>query len=62
MILCEKCKIDYDNPRRFFHHVLGDGLCDKHGRFSFSRLNLKELCSECAKEKNKCQVCGKKLK
>jgi hypothetical protein len=61
MVFCNKCEIKYESiyyPR----HILGDGECKKHGKFFFDTLKIKELCPECAKEKNICQICGKKLK
>ena len=54
MILCSECKPPFKN-------CMGDGNCRKHGRFAFYNDRLKERCGRCAKAKNICQVCGKKL-
>ena len=60
MYLCQKCKDT--KSERMFYHILGDGLCDKHGRFSYSIRSLKVKCYQCALEKNICQMCGNKVK
>jgi len=64
MHLCKKCeKEEKDNELSWlFNTVFGDGVCDKHGRFSFYRNNLKEHCYKCAVEKNICQICGEIVK
>ena len=41
---------------------MGDGSCEKHGRFAYYESGLKEKCWKCAKEKNICQRCGKEIK
>jgi hypothetical protein len=40
---------------------MGDGSCDKHGRFAYYEHGLKENCYKCAIEQNICQRCGKKM-
>jgi len=41
--------------------VLGDGNCEKHGSFAFQDDAPKILCIQCAKEENRCRVCGNNL-
>lgn len=57
MKLCAECKC---LPN--FSKVMGDGSCEKHGRFAYYESGLKEKCWKCAKEKNICQRCGKEIK
>jgi hypothetical protein len=58
MNLCNECK-KYIEKFAWLSQVMGDGYCDKHGRFPFYYEPLKEYCIECAMEQNICQRCGK---
>lgn len=52
---CPECKLLYTLQ------CMGDGSCDKHGRFAYYEHGLKENCYKCAIEQNICQRCGKKM-
>ena len=56
MYLCKEC-----SKHKIFNLCRGDGYCDKHGRFAFGNQYMKPLCSQCAREKDICQKCGKKV-
>jgi len=56
MYLCDGCR-----KKKILKTVRGDGKCEKHGRFAFYTNRLKEFCPACAREKDICQLCGRKL-
>jgi hypothetical protein len=58
MYLCKECE---KIKKRLFHDCMGDGMCEKHGRYSFYRTQLKQSCQKCAREKNICQICGSQV-
>lgn len=56
--VCDEC--NDNNKPCIIHHVMGDGCCDKHGRFAFY-YRVEKLCKQCATEEGICQICGKKI-
>jgi hypothetical protein len=41
--------------------IMGDGSCNKHGRYAYYKRYHLNGCSLCAKETGLCANCGKKI-
>jgi len=62
MILCAAHQKRYDEWKNCGgSQVMGDCVCEKHGRSSFSEIPFSVPCRKCAEEKLVCQKCGKLL-